>query len=117
MIDDHGAESIGTYGGESYATPEIDRLVTQGMKFNNAFSQPMCQISRATLMSGQYGFRNGFPKSNDRPLSSADGWGTGQPSVANLLQDAGDITANSGHCLISSRSISSGSSSSSAGLA
>lgn len=75
MIDDLGAEQIGTYGGESYATPEMDRLATQGMQFNNAFAQPMCQISRATLMSGKYGFRLGFRANNDRPLSSEEGCG------------------------------------------
>lgn len=96
MIDDLGAEQIGCYGSETYKTPHIDKLATKGMLFNNAFAQPMCQISRATLMSGQYGFRNGFPKNNDRPLSSKDGWGNGLPSVANLLQDAGYTTAMSG---------------------
>ena len=96
MIDDLGAEQIGAYGGETYPTPNIDKLAAQGMLFDNAFSQPMCQISRATVMSGQYGFRNGFPRNNDVPLSSKEGWGKGQPSVANLLQDAGYTTAMSG---------------------
>jgi len=96
MIDDLGAEQIGVYGGESYKTPNMDALAEKGMLFSNAFAQPMCQISRATLMSGQYGFRVGFPKNNDRPLSSKDGWGKDQPSVANLLQNAGYTTAISG---------------------
>jgi len=96
MIDDLGAEQIGCYGGETFKTPHIDQLARKGMLFQNAFAQPMCQISRATLMSGQYGFRVGFPKNNDRPLSSKDGWGKEQPSVANLLQDAGYTTAMSG---------------------
>ncbi|WP_197168322.1 sulfatase-like hydrolase/transferase [Neorhodopirellula pilleata] len=69
MIDDLGAEQVGCYGSETYKTPHIDKLATKGMLFNNAFAQPMCQISRATLMTGQYGFRNGFPKNNDRPLN------------------------------------------------
>ena len=96
MVDDLGAEQIGCYGGETYQTPNIDALAKQGMMFENAFAHPMCQISRATLMSGQYGFRVGFPKNNDRPLNSEEGWGKGQPSVANLLQDAGYTTAMSG---------------------
>ena len=96
MIDDLGAESVGSYGSESYATPAMDKLATQGIKFENAFAQPMCQISRATLLSGKYGFRVGFPGNNDRALNSKDGWGKGQPTIANLLQDAGYTTAISG---------------------
>lgn len=96
MIDDLGAEQIGVYGSESFKTPHIDRLATKGMLFNNAFAQPMCQISRATLMSGQYGFRVGFPNNNDRSLNSKEGWGKGQASVAKLLQETGYTTAISG---------------------
>lgn len=96
MIDDLGAEAVGAYGGESYATPRMDALAKQGMQFNNAFAQPMCQISRSTLMSGLYGFRTGFKSNSDRPLSSKDGWGKGQASLANLLQDAGYTTVMSG---------------------
>lgn len=96
MIDDLGAEAIGAYGGESYETPRMDQLAKQGMQFDNAFAQPMCQISRATLMSGQYGFRNGFQANTDRPLNTKEGWGKNKPTVANLLQDAGYTTAMSG---------------------
>lgn len=71
MIDDLGAEAIAAYGGKSYRTPNIDRLATEGMMFENAFAQPMCMISRATLMSGRYGFRSGLPENIDVPQK---GW-------------------------------------------
>eukprot|EP00903_Cladosiphon_okamuranus_P003953 g3951.t1 len=78
LIDDLGAEAIGAYGGESYETPEMDRLAEKGMRFDNAFAQPMCMISRATLMSGQYGFRTGLPKNIDEIARDGDGWGKGE---------------------------------------
>ena len=96
MIDDLGAETVGAYGGQSFATPHMDKLATQGMMFDNAFAAPMCMISRATLMSGRYGFRSGFPSNNDRVARTGDGWGKTEITVANLLQDAGYTTAISG---------------------
>ncbi len=96
MIDDLGAEQVGVYGGETFKTPNIDALAEKGMLFDNVFAQPMCQISRATLLSGQYAFRNGFPKNNDAPLNSKEGWRKDQPSVATLLRDAGYTTVMSG---------------------
>lgn len=34
MADDAGVETIGTYGGNSHATPEINRLAAEGMRFD-----------------------------------------------------------------------------------
>ncbi len=96
MIDDLGAEAVGNYGGESYQTPHMDKLATQGMKFENAFAMPMCMIARATLMSGRYGFRSGLPSNIDPVARTGDGWGKDEITVANLLQNAGYTTAISG---------------------
>ena len=96
MIDDLGAEAVGAYGGESYKTPNMDALAKQGMQFNNAFAAPMCMISRATLMSGRYGFRSRMPSNNVRGARTNGGWGANEVTVANLLQDTGYTTAMSG---------------------
>lgn len=58
MIDDLGYESVGCYGGTSYKTPNIDRLASTGMQFNQAYAQPLCTPSRVKLMTGKYNFRN-----------------------------------------------------------
>ena len=96
MIDDLGAEAVGAYGGTSYQTPEMDKLAAKGMRFDNAFAQPMCMISRATLMSGRYGFRSGLPRNIDPVARGGVGWGKNEITFANLLQDAGYTTAISG---------------------
>ncbi|GAB5405246.1 MAG: sulfatase-like hydrolase/transferase [Aureliella sp.] len=58
MADDVGIEGIGCYGGTSYATPHIDQLATQGVRFTHAYSQPLCTPTRVELMTGKYNHRN-----------------------------------------------------------
>ena len=59
--DDMAVETVGCYGvGSSPAsTPRIDSLCNTGMRFDNFWSQPVCSPTRATILTGQYGFRNG----------------------------------------------------------
>ena len=60
MSDDLGVEAIGCYGGESYRTPNLDRLAATGVRFTNAHAQPLCTPTRLQLMTGQYNFRNWY---------------------------------------------------------
>ncbi|XP_046560142.1 arylsulfatase B-like [Haliotis rubra] len=41
-------------------TPNIDKLATQGIIFNNAYVQPLCSPSRTAFMSGMYPFHAGM---------------------------------------------------------
>ncbi len=58
LSDDVGAETIGSYGGESYQTPQLDRLAADGIRFDYGHAQPLCTPSRVKVMTGQYNFRN-----------------------------------------------------------
>ena len=58
MADDLGYETIGAYGGTSYQTPEIDRMASNGMRFDHCYAQPLCTPSRIKLMTGIYNVRN-----------------------------------------------------------
>ncbi|TXE07215.1 sulfatase-like hydrolase/transferase [Seonamhaeicola algicola] len=58
MADDLGFECIGSYGGTSYKTPNIDKLAANGLQFNQAYAQPLCTNTRVKLMTGKYNFRN-----------------------------------------------------------
>ncbi len=83
LIDDLGFEAIGSYGGASYQTPNIDRLAAEGVRFSHAYAMPLCAPSRLKLMTGRYNSRNYTE------------WGVLPPdevTVANLLQDAGYAT-------------------------
>jgi arylsulfatase A-like enzyme len=60
ILDDVGTELVGVYGeGEDPApTPNIDSLADGGVLFRNAYSSPLCSPTRATILTGRYGFRN-----------------------------------------------------------
>jgi len=58
MADDMGRETLGCYGGSSYATPNIDRLAASGLRFEHAYATPLCTNTRIQLMTGKYNHRN-----------------------------------------------------------
>ncbi len=58
MADDVGVEAFGCYGGTSYGTPRIDALGAGGLRFTEAYSQPLCTPTRVKLMTGRSNLRN-----------------------------------------------------------
>jgi len=89
MADDVGCEPIGAYGGERWKTPHIDALAKSGMRFDYAFSMPVCHPTRVCLMTGKYPFRlkskwGSFPKAEEKN------------SIAQVLKIAGYATAVAG---------------------
>ncbi len=58
MADDFGYECVTANGGQSYRTPQLDRLAATGMRFENCYVQPLCTPTRAQLMTGLYNVRN-----------------------------------------------------------
>ncbi|WP_296635709.1 sulfatase-like hydrolase/transferase [Polaribacter sp.] len=55
VSDDLTATAISTYQNGASVTPNIDKLASEGVQFNNAYSQfPVCGPSRASFMSGYY---------------------------------------------------------------
>ena len=58
MADDLGYGDLSCYGAKGIATPRIDSLAAQGVKFTDAHSYSgICMPSRYTLLSGRYAFR------------------------------------------------------------
>lgn len=53
MADDMGYSDIGCFGGE-IRTPNLDRLAGGGLRFTNFYSENMCWVSRAALLTGVY---------------------------------------------------------------
>lgn len=58
MADDFGYECVGANGGESYATPHLDRLAAGGLRFEHCHVQPLCTPTRVQLMTGRSNVRN-----------------------------------------------------------
>lgn len=60
--DDMGVETLASYGvGENTppTTAALDELAREGVRFTNVWSQPSCSPTRATMITGRYGFRTG----------------------------------------------------------
>jgi arylsulfatase A-like enzyme len=54
--------AMGSSGNQVIHTPNLDRLASQGLVFDNAFSShPLCSPYRAQIITGRYGFANGVP--------------------------------------------------------
>jgi arylsulfatase A-like enzyme len=59
LADDFGVDIVSAYaeGADFPATPTIDRLANEGVLFRNAWATPKCSSTRATILTGRYGFR------------------------------------------------------------
>ncbi len=54
MGDDHSADVLGCYGNKIVRTPNLDRLASQGTRFDRAYVNcPMCTPSRQSLITGK----------------------------------------------------------------
>ncbi len=84
LADDFGYECLTANGGESYQTPNLDRLAATGMRFEHCHVQPLCTPTRVQLMTGRFNVRN-YVNFGTLPRS--------ETTFANLLQTAGYSTA------------------------
>jgi len=61
LADDMGYSDLGCYGGE-IATPHIDRLAAEGLRFTQVYNTSKCFPSRACLLTGAYAQQVGMDK-------------------------------------------------------
>jgi arylsulfatase A len=90
FTDDHGYGDLGCYGSPNIATPNIDRMAAEGIRFTSFYAAPFCGPSRAQLMTGCYPARVGHAR-NPGPGSP---WGLhpNEVTVAEVLRGAGYAT-------------------------
>lgn len=62
IADDLGTDYCGYYENhqDTVAMPNIRKLLAGGVKFNNAWSNPLCSPTRAGILTGRYSFRTGI---------------------------------------------------------
>ena len=62
VLDDVGVDHLRAFGldAQPTPTPTIDALVSTGILFDACWSAPLCSPTRATLLTGRYGFRTGI---------------------------------------------------------
>jgi hypothetical protein len=55
LIDDMGWGDLSCFGNKSAATPNIDRLAAEGLRFEQFYvNAPICSPSRTAISTGQY---------------------------------------------------------------
>ncbi len=60
MSDDHACQAISAYDGTLNQTPQLDRLASEGMRFENCFcTNAICAPSRAVILTGKHSHING----------------------------------------------------------
>jgi arylsulfatase A-like enzyme len=61
FCDDLGYADIGPFGAQGYATPNLDRMAADGVRFTRFYvAQAVCSASRAALLTGCYPNRIGI---------------------------------------------------------
>ncbi|MCG8481328.1 MAG: sulfatase-like hydrolase/transferase [Spirochaetales bacterium] len=87
MTDTQRTDMVGCYGNGDMHTPHLDRLSSEGIRFDRAYTcQPVCGPARSALFTGTFPHTNGS-------------WGNGMPLGANVksvgqrLRDTGLTTA------------------------
>ena len=107
LADDLGAKELGCYGNTKHRTPHLDAMAAAGTRLETFYADPLCTPTRMALMTGQYGFHNGFlGMSNPAFVPTQD---SPQRDIANhlthaaLLRSAGYATALVGKWQLSGR--------------
>jgi len=81
IADDLGVDSLsaynaGTAGASLPATPTLDGLAASGLRFTQAYANPVCSPTRAAILTGQHAWRTGVgtvvtPQSNNSLTAGA----------------------------------------------
>ncbi len=95
LVDDLGYGDLSSYGAKDMQTPNIDKLVTSGMRFDSFYANcPVCSPTRASLLTGRYPDLVGVPGVIRTHLTN--NWGYLAPQAVllpKLLKRAGYHTA------------------------
>ncbi len=99
LVDDMGWMDSGAYGSKYYATPNLDRFARRAMRFTDAYAQPLCSPTRASILTGKYAARHGITTASGHqppqpaghvfmPTSAAPNRPTITPESKNYLDPA-----------------------------
>ena len=95
LVDDMGYSDLGCYGGE-IATPNIDRLATNGLRFTQFYNTARCWPTRAAILTGYYAQQ---VRRDTLPGIPSGGRGVRPPwarLLPNMLKSAGYRSYHSG---------------------
>jgi arylsulfatase A-like enzyme len=96
LADDLGWADLGVYGQTDFATPHLDRMAAQGVRFTQAYANSaVCSATRFALITGryQYRLRGGLEEPIAGNVGHRFGLPPAHPTLPSLLRDAGYSTA------------------------
>lgn len=94
MADDLGYGELGCYGQKVIATPNLDRMAREGMRFTHFYAgATVCAPSRSVLMTGQHHGHTRVRGNAGPENPAAQALQPGDVTVAGVLQQAGYRTA------------------------
>lgn len=93
LADDLGYADLGCYGSKTIRTPNLDRMVAEGMRFTSFYTQPFCGPGRTCLLTGCYPLRvaEAGNKKHLMPVPHAR-----EALLSEVLRHAGYVTAQIG---------------------
>ncbi len=89
FCDDLGYGDLGCFGHPTIATPNIDRMASEGQKWTEFYvASSVCTPSRAALQTGRYPIRSGLSDTGRRVLfpDSTGGLPASETTIAELLK-------------------------------
>lgn len=102
LADDLGWGDLSCYGGKLAATPHLDRMAKEGVRFTQFYvASPICSPSRCGILTGQFPARWRITsylqtRAGNRACSQADFLDPNAPSLPRVLKRAGYATAHIG---------------------
>ncbi|MBT8308292.1 MAG: sulfatase [Maribacter sp.] len=96
FTDDLGFGDLSSYGHPTIQTPNLDRMATEGQKWNNFYAgASVCTPSRAALLTGRLPVRSGMASNKHRVLfpNSKSGLPASEITLAEQLKKANYNTA------------------------
>lgn len=92
LADDLGIGNVSCYGADNYQTPHIDALAKKGVRYNHAYTVPLCGPSRAMILTGRYGFRTSAVNQDNVGMIKPEN----EILLPTVLKSVGYVTASIG---------------------
>ena len=91
FTDDQSYGDVGVYGSPNLATPGLDRMAAEGLRFTDFYvTTSVCSASRAALLTGRYPDLNG---THGVYFPGVTGFDHNEVTLAEILQKSGYATA------------------------
>jgi arylsulfatase A-like enzyme len=96
LTDDQGSVDMNIYGASDLATPNLDRLASEGVRFSRFYSgSAVCSPSRACILTGMTPHSAGVP-GNVSSIPGNEGMPSSMVTIAEIMKNAGYKTAHVG---------------------